>query len=137
MAYITPVSGGAQPVFATDVRNPVAAGASTAGTPVNFQGPKLDFYSVTANANVATQQDVNEYVSNVIQAIQQTCTVAVYQVDGTQISFGIYPTGAFGNSAANPPTTTDSALFVAAANITYAGYQLDSAASVGFKLATS
>ncbi len=35
MAYITPVSGGAQPVFATDVRNPVAAGASTAATPVN------------------------------------------------------------------------------------------------------
>jgi hypothetical protein len=137
MAYITPVSGGAQPVFATDVRNPVAAGATTAGTPVNFAGPKLDFYSVTANTTVAGQQDVNEYVSNVIQAIQQTCTVAVYQVDGTQISFGIFPTGAFGNSAANPPTTTDSALFLAAANITYTGFQLDSAASVGFKLATS
>lgn len=137
MAYITPVSGGAQPVFATDVRNPVAAGASTAATPVNFQGPKLDFYSVTANTTVAGQQDVNEYVSNVIQAIQQTCTVAMYQVDGVQISFGIFPTGAFGNSAANPPTTTDSALFLAAANITYAGFQLDSAASVGFKLATS
>jgi hypothetical protein len=113
MAYITPVSGGAQPVFATDVRNPVTPGTATAGTPVN------------------------EYVSNVIQAIQQTCTVAVYQVDGTQISFGIFPTGAFGNSAANPPTTTDSALFLAAANITYTGYQLNSAASVGFKLATS
>jgi hypothetical protein len=137
MAFITPVSGGAQPVFATDVRNPVAAGASTAATPVNFAGPKLDFYSVTANTTVAGQQDVNEYVSNVIQAIQQTCTVAVYQVDGTQISFGIFPTGAFGNSAANPPTTTDSALFLAAANITYTGFQLNSAASVGFKLATS
>jgi hypothetical protein len=137
MAYITPVSGGAQPVFATDVRNPVTPGTATAGTPVNFAGPKLDFYSVTANTSVASQQDVNEYVSNVIQAIQQTCTVAVYQVDGTQISFGIFPTGAFGNSAANPPTTTDSALFLAAANITYTGYQLNSAASVGFKLATS
>ena len=137
MAYITPVSGGAQPVFATDVRNPVAAGASTAGTPVNFQGPKLDFYQVTANTSVAAQQDVNEYVSNVIQALQSTCTVAMYQVDGAQISFGIYPTGAFGNSAANPPTTTNSALFLAAANITYAGFQLDSATSVGFKLATS
>ncbi len=137
MAYITPVSGGAQPVFATDVRNPVAAGASTAGTPVNFQGPKLDFYQVTANVSVAAQQDVNEYVSNVIQALQNTCTVAMYQVDGAQISFGIYPTGAFGNSAANPPTETSSALFLAAANITYAGYQLDSCTSVGFKLATS
>jgi hypothetical protein len=46
----------------------------------------------------------------------------MYQVDGTQISFGIFPTGAFGNSAANPPTTTSSALFLAAANITYTGY---------------
>ena len=137
MAYITPVSGGAQPVFATDVRNPVAAGASTAATPVNFQGPKLDFYRVVANTTVAGQQDVNEYVSNVIQAIQQTATVAMYQVDGTILSFAVFPTGAFGNSAANPPTTTDTALFLAAANITYAGYQLDSCTSIGFKLAAS
>jgi hypothetical protein len=137
MAYITPVSGGAQPVFATDVRNPVAPGASTAATPVNFAGPKLDFYQVTANTSVATQQDV----SNVIQAVQQTCTVAMYQVDTVGgvgvISFGIFPTGAFGNSAANPPTVTDSALFLAAANITYTGYQLDTCQSLGFKLAAS
>jgi hypothetical protein len=137
MAFITPVSGGAQPVFATDVRNPVAAGASTAATPVNFAGPKLDFYKVVANTSVAGQQDVNEYVSNVIQALQSTCTVAMYQVDGTDISFGIFPTGAFGNSAANPPTTTDAALFLAQANITYTGFQLDSCTSIGFKLATS
>ena len=137
MAYITPVSGGAQPVFATDVRNPVAAGASTAATPVNFQGPKLDFYQVTANVSVATQQDVNEYVSNVIQSLQSTCTVAMYQVDGAQISFGIYPTGAFGDSAANPPTTVDTTKFKTAANITYTGYQIDSCTSIGFKLATS
>jgi hypothetical protein len=127
MAYITVVFGGAQPVFATDVLNPVAAGASTAGTPVNFAGPKLDFFSVTANTTVAGQQDVNEYVSNVIQAIQQTSTVAMYQVDGTQISFGVFPTGAFANAT----------VFLAAANITYTGFQLDSAAGVGFKLATS
>ena len=137
MAFITVVSGGAQPVFATDVRNPVAAGASTAATPVNFAGPKLDFYKVVANTSVAGQQDVNEYVSNVIQAIQGTCTVAMYQVDGTDISFGIFPTGAFGDSAANPPTTTSTAKFLTAANITYTGYQLDSCTSIGFKLASS
>jgi hypothetical protein len=73
----------------------------------------------------------------VIQAIQQTATVAMYQVDGTIISFGVFPTGAFGNSAANPPTTTDTALFLAQANITYAGFQLDSCTSIGFKLAAS
>jgi hypothetical protein len=133
MAYITPVSGGAQPVFATDVLNPVAAGASTAATPVNFAGPKLDFFGVVANTTVAGQQDVNEYVSNVIQAIQQTATVAMYQVDGTTISFATFPTGAF----ANATTNTSSAVFLAAANITYTGFQLNSCTSLGFKLAAS
>ena len=133
MAYITVVSGGAQPVFATDVLNPVAAGASTAATPVNFQGPKLDFFRAVANTTVAGQQDVNEYVSNVIQAIQQTATVAMYQVDGTILSFATFPTGAF----ANATTNTSSAVFLTAANITYTGFQLDSATSIGFKLAAS
>jgi len=131
MAYITPVSGGSQPVFATDVRNPVAAGASTAGTPVNFQGPKLDFFRAVANATVAGQQDVGEYVQLVIQAIQGTATVAMYQVDGTALSFGVYPTGAFANAAT----------FLSTANIlqpdgtTYA-FQLNSATNAGFKLST-
>lgn len=128
MAYYTPVNGDAQPVFALDVQNgPVAASASTAGTPVQPQGPKLDFFSVTANVTLASQQGVQEYVANVIQAVQQTSTVAMYQVDGVQISFGVYPTGAFANAA----------VFLAAANVVAAGYQLDSAAAVGFKLATS
>ena len=52
MAYITVVSGGSQPVFATDVLNgSVAQSANLANASVtNFQGPKLDFYSVNANA---------------------------------------------------------------------------------------
>ena len=141
MAYITPVSGGAQPVFATDVRNPVAAGSTAVGQPVNLAGPKLDFYRVVANVSLAAQQDVNEYVSNVIQGVQRTSTVAMYQVDTVGgvgvISFGIYPTGAFGDSAANPPTTTDTTIFLAAANVTYTGVQLDPCRSLGFKLAAS
>ncbi len=128
MAYITIVSGDAQPVFATDVLNgPVSPSASTAGTPVNFAGPKLDFFGAVANTTVVGQQGVNEYVSNVIQAIQQTATVAMYQVDGTTLSFGVFPTGAFANAAT----------FLAAANITATGFQLDSATNVGFKLAAS
>ena len=141
MAYITPVSGGAQPVFATDVRNPVAAASTAVGQPVNLAGPKLDFYRVVANVSLAAQQDVNEYVSNVIQGVQRTSTVAMYQVDTVGgvgvISFGIYPTGAFGDSAANPPTTTDTTIFLAAANVTYTGVQLDTCQSLGFKLAAT
>lgn len=133
MAYITVVSGGSQPVFATDVLNPVAVGTATAGTPVNFAGPKLDFFQVTANTSVASQQDVNEYVQLVLQSVQQTATVAMYQVDGAQISIATFPTGAFANASTN----TSAAVFLAAANATATGYQLDSCTSLGFKLATA
>jgi len=134
MAYYTPANGDAQPVFALDVQNgPVAASASTAGTPVQPQGPKLDFFRVVANTTVVSQQGVSEYVANVIQAIQQTATVAMYQVDGVTLSFATYPTGAFANASTN----TSSAQFLSAANITYTGYQLDSCTSIGFKLAAS
>jgi len=126
MAYITKVSGDAQPVFATDVLNgPVSPSASTAGQPVNFAGPKLDFFRAVANTTVVSQQGVNEYVSNVIQAIQQTSTVAMYQIDGTVLSFGVFPVGAY-----------DATTFLAAANITATGYQLNSCTNAGFKLST-
>jgi len=99
MAYITPVSGGSQPVFATDVLNgPVAQGANIAAQgPVNFAGPKYDFFTVTANASVASQGGVNQYVANVIQAVQQTATVAIFQVasNATSLSFAVYPAGAY------------------------------------------
>ena len=133
MAYITPVNGDAQPVFALDVQNgPVSPSASTAATPVQPAGPKLDFFRAVANTTVVSQQGVQEYVGNVIQAIQQTATIAMYQVDGTVLSFATYPTGAFANASTN----TSAAVFLAAANITFSGYQLDSCTSVGFKLTT-
>jgi hypothetical protein len=133
MAYLTPVNGDSQPVFAIDVQNgPVSPSAATAATPVNLAGPKLDFFRVVANTTVVSQQGVQEYVGNVIQAIQQTATIAMYQVDGTVLSFATYPTGAF----ANATTNTSAASFLAAANITFTGYQLDSCTSVGFKLST-
>ena len=108
MAYITKVSGGSQPVFATDVLNgSIAQTANIAAQgPFNPAGPKLDFFSVTANASLATQGGVNGYVANVIQAVQSGAgitnggaggTVAFYQVGpGTgTINLAIYPTGAY------------------------------------------
>lgn len=129
MAVVTKVNGDAQPVFNMDVQDgPVSPSASTAGTPVNLAGPKLDFFAAVANASVAAEQGVNEYVANVIQAIQQLGTVAVYQVDGAQMSFGIYPTGAF--TAATLAATiqqANGAIGMATGNVT----------NVGFKLATA
>ena len=114
MAYITVVSGGAQPVFATDVLNgPVAQTANLSAQPVtNFQGPKLDFFSVIANSSLAVSGAGNAagYVNNILQSIQQTSTVAMYQVQPVSpyqtLNVAVFPVGAF---------TT--ATFVAAAQV--------------------
>jgi hypothetical protein len=103
MASITKVSGGSQPVFNLDVLNgPIAQTANIAAQgPFNPAGPKLDFFSVTANASLATQGGVNGYVANVIQAVQQTATVAIAQVgpNPAVINFAVYPAGAFANAS--------------------------------------
>ena len=114
MAYITVVSGGAQPVFATDVLNGnPAQTANLASQPVtNFQGPKLDFFSVTANSSLAVSGAGNAagYVNNILQSIQQTSTVAMYRVQPVSpyqtLNVAVFPVGAF---------TT--ATFVAAAQV--------------------
>jgi hypothetical protein len=127
MAYITPVSGGAQPVFATDVLNGnPAQGASLAGIPINFAGPKLDFYRFVAANTMNTEGQVVGYVSNVIQALQQTTTVAMYQVDGTALSVAIYPTGSFANTtlALAAVTSADQAGVNAMNSVTNAGFKL-------------
>jgi hypothetical protein len=125
MAYINPVNGDSQPVFALDTRNgPVAPSTSLAGQPVQPQGPKLDFFRAVANTSINGEGGVREYVANVIQAIQQTSVVAMYQVDGVALSVAVFPTGAFASAAD----------FLSAANITYTGFQLDSATANGFKL---
>ena len=102
MAYITVVSGGAQPVFATDVLNgnPAQSGNLANAAVTNFQGPKLDFFSLTANTVLSTAGAGNAggYISNVLQAIQQTSTVAMYQVIPSAqqvLNIALYPTGAY------------------------------------------
>jgi hypothetical protein len=109
MAYITIVNGSAQPVFATDVLNgSVAQSANLAAQSVtNFQGPKLDFYGITANAALTGNIGgpawaVNGFISNTLQAIQQISTVAMYQVNpaaNTVLNVATFPTAAFANAA--------------------------------------
>ena len=123
MAYITKVSGGSQPVFATDVLNGNVAqtAAMNVQGPIQVAGPKLDFFSVTANGNVSLQGSVNAYVANVLQAVQQTATVSMYQVaaNGTTISFGVYPTGAYTSATfvAAVQTANTSTIGVPTANV--------------------
>ena len=106
MAQITKVNGTTQPVFAIDVQNGTIANTANiaAGGPVQMAGPKLDFFSVTANSALSASGAANAtgYINNVLQAVQQTATIAMYQVtpsNAAVLNIAVYPTGAFANTA--------------------------------------
>ena len=99
MASVTRVSGTTQPVFNLDVQNGSITGTANVAGNVAVQpaGPKLDFFSLKANAALTNAGNVNGYLNNVLQAIQQIGTIAMYQANPAagNISLAIYPTGAY------------------------------------------
>ena len=99
MAQFTKVSGTAQPVFALDVANGSISGTANVAAqgPVQVAGPKLDFFSFTANAALTNAGNVNGYLSSVLQAVQQNGTIAMYQAGAVAgvINLAIYPAGAY------------------------------------------
>jgi hypothetical protein len=99
MAQFTKTNGTTQPVFALDVANGSIAGTANVAAqgPVQVAGPKLDFFSFTANAALTNAGNVNGYLNNVLQAIQQNGVIAMYQAGAVQgvINLAIYPTGAY------------------------------------------
>ena len=100
MAGFTKTNGTMQPVFHMDTANGNIAGtANIAATgSVNFQGPKLDFFSLVANASLISSANVNGYINNLVQAIQTKATVAMYQVSPaapTILNLALYPTDAY------------------------------------------
>jgi hypothetical protein len=99
MAVFTKTNGTAQPVFALDVANGSIAGTANVAAqgPVMLSGPQLQFFTLTANGALTNAGNVNGYLNNVLQAVQQTSTIAFYQAGATAgtISLAIYPSGAF------------------------------------------
>ena len=99
MAGFTKTNGTTQPVFALDVANGSISGTSNVAAqgPVQVAGPKLDFFSLTANAALTNSGNVNGYLNNVLTAIQQNGTIAMYQAGAVAgvINIAIYPTGAY------------------------------------------
>jgi hypothetical protein len=85
--------------LALDVANGSIAGTANVAAqgPVMLSGPQLQFFSLTANAALTNAGNVNGYLNNVLQAVQQTSTIAFYQAGATagQINLAIYPAGAF------------------------------------------
>jgi hypothetical protein len=133
MAVFAAVNGTLQPVFNLDTQNgPIAGATSLAGLPVQPQGPKLDFFGITANASINTTGNTGGYLANVIQQIQTVGTVAMYQVNGALLSVAVYPTGAF--TAATLAAAVQTANATGGVNI---GVETANVTAVGFKLAVS
>ena len=119
MAEFTRTHGNAQQVFHIDVSNGNLSGALAASAPVNFTGPKLDFFKVIVENNSNAAQDLQAEVgtNGAVEAILQKINnggagVYIYQVedDSTgQISLGIYPTAAYTTSTLQAAIRTLSA----------------------------
>jgi hypothetical protein len=154
MANLFRPNGDAQAVFALDVSNGAQSGniATTGNDLVQMAGPKLDFIAlVVENASNQAIDLRNEcgnitdpgVVQSINQTVQQTATIAFYQVQNSasgQISFGIYPSGAFADATAlgnavlamGNVQITDSSGTVRGVNVS--GSQ---STNIGFKLALS
>jgi hypothetical protein len=147
MASLTITSGGSQPVFATDTLNgpqlAATAAYTPAGVPTNFMGPKLDFFGCDLGADPSTEAEVNGMLQTLLQSIQQTATVAIYQVAATanvtNFSVATFPTGAFNTAVDGSDNSAATLQAQIRALGTVAGYNLTGATvtNVGFRLASS
>jgi len=147
MPALTITSGGSQPVFATDTLNGPQLAATTtytpAGTPTNFMGPKLDFFGCDLGADPSTEAEVNGMLQTLLQSIQRTATVAIYQVAATanvtNFSVATYPAGAFNTATDGSDNSAATLQAQIRALGTVAGYNLAGAdvTNVGFRLASS
>lgn len=144
MASIPISSGGSQPVFATDTLNgSVSSSTYLAGVPTNFMGPKLDFFGMDLGASPAGEAAVNEMLQTLLQTIQQTATVAIYQVAATSnvtnFSVATYPTGAFNTATDGTDNSAATLQAIIQALGTVSGYDLSGATvtNVGFRLAST
>jgi len=112
MAYFPPFNGDSQPVFALDINNGAQTGnIGSTDALVQPQGPKLNFFKVLVKDGGASAVDLRAelgsysggvfdpgVVNQLNQAIQNTATIAIYQVEGAdtgQISYAIYPQEAY------------------------------------------
>jgi hypothetical protein len=99
MAQFAKVNGDLLPVINFDSGSYVNSGlnAVSSANTVQPQGPKLDFFTITATGALTGAQ-----VNTIIQATQQLATVYIYEyTDATNdtLAMAVYPVGAW--------TTTD------------------------------
>ena len=95
MAQFTKLNGDLLPVLRLDATSYTNSGANavTSAATVQPQGPKLDFFTVTADGAFTGTQ-----VNLIIQATQQLATVYLYEYTDTTndtLAMAVYPTGAW------------------------------------------
>jgi hypothetical protein len=152
MAYFPPANGDAQPVYALDINNGPQEGDISTAALVQMAGPKLDYFKVIVQNGSQQAVDITNQLGNVTsgvftpgvvvqinQAIQRTATIAMYQVEADssgQISYGIYPSGAWtaatldaalkalGNVQITASDGTVTGVNVSGTDVTDAGFKL-------------
>jgi len=115
MAQFTRVNGDLKPVFHLDQPDYTNTGvnAVSSALTVQPQGPKLDFFTITAAAALTGTE-----VNTIMQTVQQLATVMIYEYTDAAadtIALALYPTGAY--TAATLKTAVDA---VAPAAVTVA-----------------
>lgn len=105
MAQQTKVHGDFQGLMNYDEREYVVGSlnAVTSGKTVQPQGPKLDFFTITANAGMTTTQ-----LATTMNTIMQLAVVYIYEyTDATDdtLAVAVYPTGAWDTSSLDTAIT--------------------------------
>lgn len=153
MAYFPPFNGDSQPVFALDINNGAQTGAITTAALVQMDGPKLDFFKIIVQNGSNVAIDLRNQLGNVTSgvftpgavnqinaAIQQTATIAKYQVEADtsgQISVAVYPAGAYTAATLEDTIQALGNIQVTASNGTVTGVDVSGTVvtTAGFKLA--
>ena len=153
MAYFPPANGDAQPVYALDINNGPQEGDISTAALVQMAGPKLDYFKVIVQNGSQQAVDITNQLGNVTsgvftpgvvvqinQAIQRTATIAMYQVEADssgQISYGIYPSGAWTAATLDAALKALGNVQITASNGTVTGVNVSGTdvTDAGFKLA--
>ena len=103
MAQFTKTNGDLKPVinFDSPAYTNTGANAVTSAATVQPQGPKLDFFTVTAASSGAF---TGTQVNLIIQATQQLATVYIYEYTTAgpdTVAMAVYPTGAWTTATLN------------------------------------
>lgn len=154
MATLFRPNGDADPVFALDISNGAQSGnLATVGANalVQMAGPKLDFFAVVVENASNQAVDLRNELGNITdpgvvqtinQTVQQTATIAFYQVQNAstgQISYGLYPSGAYSTTTLDSAVTGLGNVQITNSSGQTRGVNVSGSQStnVGFKLALS